>query len=171
MVLLLALIFIVLPIAELVVLFKLGTSFGVLPTVALVLGTGFAGAALAKAQGMRTLRAMQREMAAGRVPSREVMDGLAVLVGGALLLTPGLITDVMGLSLLFPPTRRALQLIARKWLERQVRTGAVRVSVMGWDGNPGGGTQPHPGERRLDPRHEIRVPAPGEIDSTKGSQG
>jgi UPF0716 protein FxsA len=168
MVLLLALIFIVLPIAELFVLFKLGTSFGVLPTVALVLGTGFAGAALAKAQGMRTLRAMQSEMAAGKVPSRELMDGLAVLVGGALLLTPGLITDVMGLSLLFPPTRRALQLLARRWLERQMRTGAVRVSFLGWDTPPGPGQPPDPGRRRLDPRHEIRVPAPGEIDSTKG---
>jgi UPF0716 protein FxsA len=168
MVLLLALILIVLPIAELFVLFKLGTSFGVLPTVALVLGTGFAGAALAKAQGLRTLRAMQREMAAGRVPSRELMDGLAVLVGGALLLTPGLITDVMGLSLLFPPTRRALQMLARKWLERQMRTGAVRVSFLGWNTPPGPGQPPDAGRRRLDPRHEIRVPAPGEIDSEKG---
>jgi UPF0716 protein FxsA len=168
MVLLLALVFIVLPIAELYVLFRLGSSFGVLPTVALVLGTGFAGAALAKAQGARTLRAMQREMAAGRVPGKEVLDGLSVLVGGALLLTPGLITDVMGLTLLFPPTRRALQLIVRNWLERQLRTGAVRVSFMGWGaaGPPDGA--PVTGERRLDPRNEIRVPDPGEINSEKG---
>ena len=170
MVLLLALVFIVLPIAELYVLFQLGTSFGVLPTVALVLGTGFAGAALAKAQGMRTLRAMQREMAAGRVPGREVMDGLAVLVGGMLLLTPGLITDAMGLTLLFPPTRRLLQLVGRKWFERQMRTGVMRVSVVGWDAASGGGPRAEPGERRLDPRHEIRVPAPGEVDSMKGSE-
>jgi len=168
MVFLLALVFIVLPIAELYVLFRLGTSFGVLPTVALVLGTGFAGAALAKAQGARTLRAMQREMAAGRVPGKEVMDGLSVLVGGALLLTPGLITDVMGLTLLFPPTRRALQAIVRKWLARQLRTGAVRVSFMGWDAAGGAGGAPASSEHRLDPRHEIRVPAPGEINSEKG---
>jgi UPF0716 protein FxsA len=169
MLLLLALIFIVLPIAELFVLFKLGTSFGVLPTVALVLGTGFLGAALAKAQGMRTLRAMQREMAAGRVPGREIMDGLAVLVGGALLLTPGLITDVMGLALLFPPTRRALQLLARTWFERQVRTGAVRVQFLGFDAEGRPAPQPYePGRPLLDPRNEIRVPAPGEINPEKG---
>src|SRR5688572_31630783 len=143
MLLFLALIFIVLPIAELFVLFKLGQSFGVLATVALVLGTGFAGAALAKAQGMKTLRAMQREMAAGRVPSRELMDGLAVLVGGALLLTPGLITDAIGLTLLFPPTRRVLQVFVRKWLERQFKTGAVRVTFLGFDADGQPAPQPY----------------------------
>jgi UPF0716 protein FxsA len=167
MLLLLALIFIVLPIAELFVLFRLGTSFGVLPTVALVLGTGFLGAALAKAQGLRTLRAMQREMAEGRIPSREIMDGLSVLVGGALLLTPGLITDVMGLTLLFPPTRRAVQALARRWLERQVRTGAVRVSMVGFDASGRPGAREY-GQTRLDPRHEIRVPPPGGINSERG---
>ena len=169
MVLLLALVFIVLPIAELFVLFKLGQSFGVLATVALVLGTGFAGAALAKAQGMRTLRAIQREMAAGRVPSRELMDGLAVLVGGALLLTPGLITDVMGLSLLFPPTRRALQALARGWLARGMKTGAVRVSILGFD-ESGQPQAREAGLPRLDPRNEIRVPAPGETNAEKGNR-
>lgn len=167
---LLALLFIGLPIAELAVLFRLGQSFGVLPTVALVLGTGLAGAALAKAEGLRTFRAMQRETAAGRVPGREIMDGIAVLVGGALLLTPGLITDVIGLALLFPPTRAALQRLARRWLERKVRSGAVRVSVMGWgpagpSGPPGSGPDPRTDPRtdpRLDPRHEIRVPPPDE---------
>ena len=169
MVVLLALVFIVLPIAELVVLFRLGQSFGVLPTVGLVLGTGFAGAALAKAQGIRTFRAMQREMAAGRVPSREILDGISVLVGGALLLTPGLITDVMGLSLLFPPTRRAMQALARKWLERQKRTGAVRVAVLGWDASGGPSTM-ETGYGRLDPRNEIRVPAPDETHPEKGNR-
>ena len=169
MVLLLALIFIVLPIAELYVLFRLGASFGVLPTVALVLGTGFLGAALAKAQGIRTLRAMQREMAAGRVPNREILDGLSVLVGGALLLTPGLITDVMGLTLLFPPTRRALHVFVRRWLERQFKTGAVRVAFLGFDADGQPVPQPYePGQPLLDPRNEIRVPAPGEINSEKG---
>jgi UPF0716 protein FxsA len=171
MLFLLALIFIGLPIAELFVLFKLGASIGLLPTVALVLGTGFAGAALAKAQGMKTLRAMQREMAEGRVPSREIMDGLSVLVGGALLLTPGLITDVMGLSLLFPPTRRALQLVVRKWLERQMKTGAVRVSFLGFDADGRPAPQPYePGQPLLDPRNEIRVPPPGHTHPQKGSE-
>jgi UPF0716 protein FxsA len=114
---------------------------------------------------------MQREMAAGRVPGREIMDGLAVLVGGALLLTPGLITDVMGLTLLFPPTRRAIQLLARKWLERQVQTGAVRVQFLGWDAAaPGSPTPMETGQRSLDPRNEIRVPAPGEINPKKGHE-
>ena len=157
---LLALAFIVVPIAELFVLFRLGREIGLLPTLALVLFTGFAGAVLARAQGLRTLRAMQREMLEGRVPGREILDGLAVLVGGALLLTPGLITDLMGLALLFPPTRRVIQGAARRWLERATRRGTVRVSFLGW------GPVPGPGEERrysgLDPRHEIRVPPPDE---------
>jgi len=94
------------------------------------------------------------------VPGREILDGISVLVGGALLLTPGLITDGVGLALLFPPTRRAAQTLARRWLERQVRSRTVRVSFLGWDAGGGG-----PEERRspgLDPRHEIRVPPPDE---------
>ena len=160
MLVVLALLFVVIPLTELFILLRLGQSIGLLPTVALVLGTGVAGAALARAEGLRTLRAMQREMVQGRMPGREILDGISMLVGGALLLTPGLITDGVGLALLFSPTRRAAQTLARRWLERQVRSGTVLVSFLGWDA---GGTGPE--ERRspgLDPRHEIRVPPPDE---------
>jgi UPF0716 protein FxsA len=158
------LLFVLLPIAELAILIRLGQAIGFWSTLAIVLGTGAVGAALARSQGMRVLAELQRELVAGRVPHRQVLDGMAVLVGGTLLLTPGFITDVAGLALLFTPTRRVLQTLARRWFERQVQTGAVRVSVLRWE--PVGG----PGEPRsrsgLDPSKEIRVPP-----STEGSNG
>ena len=141
------------------ILIQLGREFGLLATAGLVLGTGFAGAVLARAEGARTLRVMRRELAAGRVPGREMLDGLAVLVGGALLLTPGLITDLVGLALLV--SRGGLQALARAWFERQLRNGALQVSALRWQR---GGPPPPPGHRPpgLDPRYEIHVPSPDE---------
>jgi UPF0716 protein FxsA len=154
----LILLFIALPIAELWILIRLGQSVGFWLTLAIVLGTGALGAALAKSQGMRVLREVQRELAAGRVPHRQVLDGMAVLVGGALLLTPGFISDVAGLALLFPPTRRLLEVGVRRWLERQIQTGSLRVSVLRWE--PGDGPVDPRAPSGLDPRKEIRVPPP-----------
>jgi UPF0716 family protein affecting phage T7 exclusion len=86
------------------------------------------------------------------------MDGLAILAGGALLLTPGLITDLLAFSLLFTPTRRWIQARARKWLEEQVATGHVRVGVLTREGvvhRPGDPRSGDPRPGRLDPRNEI----------------
>lgn len=152
------LLFIALPIAELWILVQLGQSVGFWLTLAIVLGTGALGAALAKSQGMRVIGEVQRELAAGRVPHRQVLDGMAILVGGTLLLTPGFISDVGGLALLFPPTRRLLQTIARRWLEGKIAKGAVRVSVLHWE--PGKGPVEGRAPLGLDPRKEIRVPPP-----------
>jgi UPF0716 protein FxsA len=127
----LALLFIVFPIVELVLLIQLGRVVGVLPTVLLVLGTGLGGAMLARAEGLRVLFQFQRELASGRLPGQSMLDGIAVLVGGALLLTPGVLTDLLGLSLLFPPTRRWIQGRVRARLERQVADGTIRVVAMG----------------------------------------
>src|SRR5262245_30219425 len=93
----LALAFIVIPILELVILIRLGQFLGLWPTVGLVLATGFVGAQLAKLEGMRVLAQFQNELAAGRVPTRAIFDGMSVMIAGVLLLTPGVLTDVMGL--------------------------------------------------------------------------
>ena len=149
----LAFFFIVVPLLDLFILVQLGRAVGVLPTIALVVVTGVLGAALARSQGLRTVLEAQREIAAGRLPGRALLDGLAILVGGALLLTPGLLTDLLGLSLLFPPTRRWVQRWARRRLEGLVRSGQVQVSVL----SPQDWMAPRPtGEPPLDPRHEIR---------------
>jgi UPF0716 protein FxsA len=132
----LALLFIVVPILELVILIQLGQFMGLWPTVALVLGAGFAGAALARLEGMRVFLQFQRELAAGRVPTQAMLDGLSVMVGGAFLLAPGVLTDIAGLLLLFPPTRRWIQRRVLKSIERGVANGSVRV--VGMSMNPQG---------------------------------
>jgi UPF0716 protein FxsA len=121
----LLLLFIAVPLLELLILVKLGTVVGFWPTVGLVLLTGTVGAMLAKSQGMRVLRGIQSELAVGRVPAARLLDGLLILIGGIVLLTPGLLTDIAGLLLLFPPTRNRLKRPLRRKLEGMARSGRV----------------------------------------------
>jgi UPF0716 protein FxsA len=133
----LALLFIVVPILELMLLIQLGQVVGLLPTLALVVFTGVTGAWLARAEGLRVFLQFQRELASGKLPGQALMDGICVLVGGAFLLTPGVLTDLAGFSLLFPPTRRWMQRRIRKRLEHQIADGTVRVVTMGSFGGGG----------------------------------
>ena len=114
MALVLVLLFIVLPIAEIYVIIKVGEAIGVWPTIALLILDGFLGAALLRHQGRAAWRRFNEALAAGRVPAREVFDGAMVIVGGAFLLAPGFITDVIGLLLLLPPSRALFRGIATK---------------------------------------------------------
>jgi UPF0716 protein FxsA len=154
----LALLFILVPLIELALLVRLGQAVGFWPTLGLVVVTGIAGAALARAEGLRALRRFQQELGAGRMPGGAIQDGLAILVGGAFLLTPGLLTDVAGFALVLPPSRRWIQGIVRRRLERRIASGELQVFVM----NPaagfpfgGGRTGPGPSDPELDPRHEV----------------
>ncbi|MEJ2538441.1 MAG: membrane protein FxsA [Gemmatimonadota bacterium] len=170
----LALLFIVVPLLELALLIQVGQVVGVLPTVLLVLATGIAGAALARREGTRTLSALQQELGEGRLPGRALLDGLCVLVGGAFLLTPGILTDVAGFVLLLPPSRRWVQRWIRGRMERALEAGTLRVSASGpggfqfWGGTFGGGLDATAGVgmredgwddelEGLDPRMEIDV--------------
>lgn len=128
-------IFVAVPLLELVLLLRIGQWIGMMPTVALVVITGVAGAALARQQGMRALMAVQQELAEGRLPGRSLLDGLAILIGGALLLTPGVMTDLLGFGLLLPVSRSWLQRLARRVLERRIRDGTVEFQVYGADGS------------------------------------
>src|SRR3954451_1719187 len=102
---LLILLFIVVPIAELYVILKVGDLIGILPTVALLVADSLLGSWLLKAQGRTVWRRFQETMQAGRIPHREVLDGVLVIFGGAFLITPGFLTDIVGVLLLLPPTR------------------------------------------------------------------
>jgi UPF0716 protein FxsA len=158
----LALLFIVIPIVDLALLVRLGQALGFWPTLAITVGTGFVGASLARSAGVRLLTSIRSELSAGRVPSDALTDAFALLVGGVLLLTPGFITDLMGLTLLFAPTRRWLRARAQRWLENEVRSGRVRVGMTGSAGPLFGGGAPRPGPapRGLDPRNEIEQRPP-----------
>ncbi len=122
----LALLFIILPILELALLIEVGQRFGFWPTFALVVATGLLGAALARSQGRRAWRAIQQRLARGELPDAELLDGVLVLLAGIVLVTPGLITDLLGLTLLIPPARRWVRQALRRRLAAQVtHTGAA----------------------------------------------
>ena len=129
-------IFVAVPLLELAILLRIGQWIGLVPTVALVVTTGVAGAALARQQGIRAFSRVRRELASGRLPGRSLLDGLAILVGGALLLTPGVLTDVIGFGLLVPVSRRWLRRLGRRGLERRIRDGGVEFQVYGEGGEP-----------------------------------
>ena len=100
--------FIGVPLIEIALFIKVGGFIGLWPTIAIVIATAMAGTALIRHQGLSTLRRAQQEMDANRLPVRELFDGVCLLFAGALLLTPGFMTDTIGFLLLVPPLRRFL---------------------------------------------------------------
>ncbi len=106
--LLLVFLFIAVPIAEISVLIRVGSSIGVLNTIVFVIFTAVLGAYLVRQQGFATLSKLQQETNAGRVPAMQIAEGVALLFAGAVLMTPGFITDAVGFAILIPPVRQAL---------------------------------------------------------------
>ena len=100
--------FIVIPTAELVLLMMLGVRIGWMPTLGLIVFTGILGATLARQQGLSILRKIQTEMQNGRPPALEMVEGAMVVIGGMVLLTPGIITDALGFALMIPVIRRSV---------------------------------------------------------------
>jgi UPF0716 protein FxsA len=131
--LLLIVLFIVVPIAELYVIIQVGEAIGVWWTIALLIADSVLGSYLMRHQGRAAWRRFNEAIAAARVPAREAIDGVLVIFGGALLLTPGFITDILGAVLLVPPTRA----LVRRLLVRRF-SGRVIVSRPG-GGRRGGG--------------------------------
>jgi UPF0716 protein FxsA len=104
----------------------------------LVLLTGALGAWFARLEGARVLRRWQEAMARQQLPKDGVIDGFLIFVGGILLITPGILTDIAGLSMVMPPTRRVIAGWVRRWFERQIAAGRVQVYAPGYDGAPRG---------------------------------
>ena len=105
----LLLLFTLVPLLELFLLIKVGELIGVWATVVLVITTGALGAFLTRIEGMRVLGQVRNDLQAGRVPTERLLDGFLILLAGAVLLTPGLITDALGFFLLVPPGRRVIR--------------------------------------------------------------
>lgn len=115
----LVVLFIAVPLVELYLLFRINDLTGsAITTISLILFTGFLGAWLAKQQGISTLTRIQRALGEGRMPAQELVDGGMILFAGALLLTPGVLTDAFGFSLLMPPCRSFYRKILKQYLPK-----------------------------------------------------
>lgn len=132
------LLFTVVPLIELYLLIAIGRVLGPAPTILLVLVTGALGAWFARLEGARVIRRWQEAMARQELPKDGVIDGFLIFVGGVLLITPGVLTDVAGLSMVMPFTRRWIAGAVRRWFEQQIATGRVQVYASGYNTRPGG---------------------------------
>ena len=108
--------FTIIPVVEIYLLIQIGTIFGALTSIALVIVTGFLGAYLARIQGLQTLFRIKESLREGQMPSSELLDALLIGIAGLVLLTPGFLTDAFGFLLLIPNTRTAI----KQWLHRQI---------------------------------------------------
>ena len=143
----LLLLFIAVPAAELALLIEIGSRIGTWPTLGIIAATGILGAALARHQGLGILHTIRAEMNAGRIPAASMVDGVLVLMAGAVLMTPGVLTDALGFLILIPLTRRWIRARLWNWLKRAVQDGRVHVNLSvgthaGPPRAPWDGTQP-----------------------------
>lgn len=119
--------FIVVPAIELWGLISIGKVIGGWNTVALVILTGAVGAWLAKQQGLQVLRTVQFQLSRGQMPTETLMDGALVLAGGVMLMSPGFISDVIGLLFLIPYTRLIVRHLLKRWLWSMISSGRIQL--------------------------------------------
>lgn len=120
---------IALPVAEIALLIAIGRQAGLAATVALLLLSGLLGALLARRQGLAVVRKVKSEMAAGRAPAGQLVDGALILLAGALLIIPGVLTDLLGFFCLLPAGRTLLKAWMRRRFEAGLRSGRIAMSV------------------------------------------
>ena len=137
--------FIVVPIAELYVIIQVGGEIGVPATIALLILDSLLGAALLRSQSRAAWARFNNALEESRIPAREVFDGAAIILGGALLLTPGFITDIFGLLLLIPPTRDLVRRAAMALGLRRVPFGRAAAGAAGAASRRRSGPVPGPG--------------------------
>ena len=123
----LLLLFIAVPLIEMALLVVIGQYIGFLPTLGIVFLTGFLGALLARSQGLQVVARIRSELGFGRVPAESLIEGLLILVAAAVLLTPGLITDLFGFLCLIPATRRPIRQALWSRLKSQVESSKMDV--------------------------------------------
>jgi UPF0716 protein FxsA len=123
----LLLVFTIIPLIELFVLIEIGSRIGSGPTILLLLLTGIFGALLASRQGLSVLQRARHDLGKGHIPANPLIDGIMVLVGGVLLLTPGFLTDIFGFMLLIPLTRLPLKGLLLRLLRRMIERGVFRI--------------------------------------------
>jgi UPF0716 protein FxsA len=149
----LVLLFIAVPIAELAVIIQVGQAIGVWWTIGLLVADSLLGSWLMRHQGRTAWRRFNEAIQAGRVPAREVLDGALVIFGGALLLTPGFITDILGLILLVPPSRALVRAILARRLQQRMVVSATSTRRVPGDYDVEG-TAVDIDNDRIEPRRE-----------------
>jgi UPF0716 protein FxsA len=115
----LAILFILWPIVELTVLIRIGRATSITTAILLVIVPALLGAFLAKREGLKTYRRIQQELASGHIPGDQLVEGLLILVAGTLLITPGLISDILGILLLVPPLRKLARQVLKRWFRKR----------------------------------------------------
>jgi UPF0716 protein FxsA len=123
--------FIVVPLLELYILIKIGGALGAFQTVALVVLTALLGVVLVRFEGLKTLQQIRQSLSQGIVPAEEMVDGVLIFIGGILLITPGVLTDLFALVLLIPYTRTIFKRWLRRRFDRMIATGNVRLQYYG----------------------------------------
>jgi len=109
-------------------LIEIGQKIGLWNTIAIVVLTGFIGAALARSEGFGIISRIQNELASGQLPGESLIDGTLVLAGALLLLTPGLITDAFGFALLLPFSRAFVKIYLKKYFNQKINTGEIHIN-------------------------------------------
>ncbi|AZR74624.1 FxsA protein [Anoxybacter fermentans] len=124
----LLLIFSIIPLIELALLIKVGGYLGIIPTIILVAGTGVVGVSLARSQGFQLIQELKLTLKRGELPADHLIQGLLILIGAAMLLTPGLLTDTVGFLLIIPPTRRFTASYVRRKIRKWIEKGKLHIS-------------------------------------------
>ncbi len=124
----LVLIFIVVPLIEILLLIEIGSRIGALNTIVVIILTGILGASMMRHQGFTIVRNIQMDLSQGRMPTEELINGVLVLVGGIVLLTPGFFTDAVGFFLLIPRTRRFIREKIELFIRRKIESGDIHIS-------------------------------------------
>jgi UPF0716 protein FxsA len=125
-------IFLILPIAELAILIKVGQAIGVFPTIFLLIGITVTGAVLVKREGMAVWRRFRAALNRGEIPSTEILDGVLVILAGALFISPGFLSDILAIVLLLPPSRAVVRravVRASKWFIGRSIPGAAPLNM------------------------------------------
>jgi UPF0716 protein FxsA len=152
--LLLVVLFVVVPLVEIYVIIQVGQAIGPWWTIALLIVDSILGSMLMRSQGRLAWRRFQVALAEGRPPAREVIDGALVIFGGALLLTPGFVTDIFGAAFLLPPSRAVIRgLLVRNFAARMVVSASDRIRT-----RPRGGRQAYDVEGTAVEREQDRLP-------------
>ena len=125
----LLLLFLLTPALELGVLIQVDKLIGFAPTIGLIIATGIAGSYLARREGLNTWQRLTERLNAGDLPGKELVDGVIILVAGALLVTPGVLTDVVGFLGLLPPTRALIRRVLMRRFRKKMEEGSVQVQL------------------------------------------